>query len=46
MVLTLPGQEEDEQTFFGSDRLEQLAFSAGLPWLGPDPRRPTTVSKI
>ena len=35
------GQEEEEHVFFGSDRFEQLAFVAGLPWLGPDPKRPS-----
>lgn len=27
----------DDQVYFGSDRLEQLAFTHGLPWRGPNP---------
>ena len=37
--------EDEEHVFFGSDRFEQLAFVAGLPWLGPDPKRPS-VAKL
>jgi glutathione S-transferase kappa 1 len=32
---------EEAQVFFGSDRFEQLAFTMGWPWHGPDPARPT-----
>ena len=39
MVVTSPGK--DKMAFFGSDRFEQLAFSLGLPYYGPDPSRPT-----
>jgi len=39
-VTGVPGREE--MVFFGSDRFEQLAFVTGLPWLGPDPSRPTS----
>ena len=28
----------DEELWFGSDRFEQLAHFAKLPWHGPDPR--------
>ena len=29
----------DDQIYFGSDRLEQMAFTHNLPWVGPDPHR-------
>ena len=32
--------------WFGSDRLEQMAFDLRLPWLGPDPSRPTAGAKL
>jgi 2-hydroxychromene-2-carboxylate isomerase len=28
----------DDQVYFGSDRLEQMAFTHDLPWHGPAPR--------
>ena len=33
----------DDQIYFGSDRLEQFAFTHGFPWYGPDPTRPTVA---
>ena len=32
-----------EQIYFGSDRFEQLCFTHGLKWFGPDPKRPTVA---
>lgn len=36
----------DDQIWFGSDRLEQMCFHLSLPYLGPDPTRPTVGSKL
>jgi|EP00945_MAST-04E_sp_MAST-4E-sp1_P001255 2-hydroxychromene-2-carboxylate isomerase len=33
------------QVYFGSDRMEQLAFTHELPWYGPDPERPS-IAKL
>lgn len=33
------GREQQQVLVFGSDRLEQLAFIAGKPWLGPQPQQ-------
>ena len=37
-------QQPPPQVFFGSDRFEQLAFTMGWPWHGPDPQRPTATT--
>jgi 2-hydroxychromene-2-carboxylate isomerase len=42
MVVAQPGKAE--QIFFGSDRFEQMAWSCGLPYHGPDPSRPTLLA--
>jgi 2-hydroxychromene-2-carboxylate isomerase len=39
LVISQAGK--DTMVAFGSDRFEQLAFSLGWQWLGPDPTRPT-----
>ena len=31
----------DEQSYFGADRFEQMAYTNQWPWVGPDPSRPT-----
>ena len=41
-VLELCAQKE-EHIYFGSDRFEQLAFTHGLPYSGPDPGRPKNL---
>ena len=37
-------QQPPPQVFFGSDRFEQLAFTMGWSWHGPDPQRPTATA--
>jgi len=36
----------DDHIYFGSDRFEQMAFTHGWDWVGPDPTRPSVKSSL